>query len=237
MSVTGAAEFGEAGEEGGEFGEADGFRQNFVQAGGEKGLAAVGEGVGGDGDDAGLAGGGELGAERAGGGGAVHPGHLDIHEHEIEGRGAEGGEGREAVGRVGGEVAEFLEHAAENFLVNGIVLGDKDPGGMAGGELGVEFGRRECRRGRCGEACGRRAGEDREMENGSDAGSAFGPQFAALQFGEVAADDEAEAAAAEGAGGGAIGLFEALEEVGRRAAGIPIPVSQTRKVSSLEPSG
>ena len=75
------------------------------------------------------------------------------------------------------------------------------------------------------------------MENGSDAGSAFGPQFAALQFGEVAADDEAEAAAAEGAGGGAIGLFEALEEVGRRAAGIPIPVSLTRKVSSLEPSG
>ena len=35
----------------------------------------------------------------------------------------------------------------------------------------------------------------------------------------MAADDEAEAAAAEGAGGGAIGLFEALEEVGEACGG------------------
>ncbi len=120
---------------GGDVAEFDRLGDVVVHAGGEAGVAIALEGVGGEGDDAGLALGGEVGADLAGGLEAVHLGHLEVHENEVVGAAFEGAEGFEAVGDSVGAVAEAFEEAEGDLLVNEVVFDDEDGERDGFGEL------------------------------------------------------------------------------------------------------
>ena len=110
-----------------------------------------------------------------------------------------------AGGGVGGGVGRMpaFEGVVENFAVGGVVVDDQHP---ATGERAVEeFGRWRRRGG--GEG-------DGDPENGSFAGGADDTDGAAHQLGQAAGDGQPQAGATEAAGGGAVGLDEALEEIG-----------------------
>lgn len=124
-------------EGGGELVEADGFAEVVVHAGGEALLAVAVDGVGGEGDDPGT---GIVGlegvatAELAGGLEAVHPGHLDVEEDDVEGDAGGDVEDFQAIADEFGMIAKTLEEKGDDALVYEVVLGDEDAEGAIGGD-------------------------------------------------------------------------------------------------------
>src|SRR5581483_5891654 len=108
------------------FVELDRLGDVIVHAGVETEFAVALEGVGGDGDDLGLAFGRKAAANGAGGLEAVHLRHLHVHEHELVVAGGKDIEGLDAVGDGVGTVTEAFKEAKRDFLVHGVVLNDED---------------------------------------------------------------------------------------------------------------
>jgi hypothetical protein len=99
----------------------DGFGQVVVHALANEALPLTGNGMGGDRDDGGLGVEGVV-ADRLGGADAVHDGHLDIHEDDVE---------RLALGQVDRLLAvlahhhlghHLLEHGGDELEVGGVVI-------------------------------------------------------------------------------------------------------------------
>ena len=84
-------------------------------------------GVGSHGEDRGVTIGRALNlADAASGCDAIHLGHLDVHEHEVEASLFHHGDGLLAVVGDKDRVATFLKQAFRNRLVNTIVFGQQD---------------------------------------------------------------------------------------------------------------
>lgn len=184
--------------------EADGFREEVVHAGLEATFTIAGEGVGGEGDDDAGIGGGVLAFAKADLGGsfeAVHFGHLAIHEDEVMGVVEGGGEGIAAVGGEFDLEAEAGEHAADDELIGGVILGDEDAGGHGGGGQGIRSGRGS------GLGCGEL--EERVAEGGGGDGAAGGEDGNA-EGGEVRGEGEEIFVGEDGGARAALGsgLFE-----------------------------
>ena len=202
-----------AAEGGGEGREDDGFAQEIVHAGGHATLAVFVHGTGGEGDD------GEIGkaaaprAEFAGRFVAVEAWHLAVHEDEIHFFGAKDGE--RLVALVGGadEVPEAEEHFLAKELVDGVVFGEEDDASAFGEWDGGGWG--------LGRFDG--GGSEFEGESGEECGSetefALDGDGAVHGFDEAADDGQAEAAAAEAACGGGVGLDKGVKEGGELIGG------------------
>lgn len=118
------------GDGGEEFADVDGFADVAVHACIEALFAIALHGVGSEGDDRDAASGAVFAlAEDAGGGEAVHFGHLDIHQHEVKVALTEGIKGEFAVRDDFDGVALFFEDAEGEFLVDGVILGEEDAEG------------------------------------------------------------------------------------------------------------
>lgn len=121
-------------EGGGELVEADGFAEVVVHAGGEAKLAVAVDGVGGEGDDPGVAVVGVASAQLAGGLEAVHLGHLDVEEDDVEGGAGGDVEHLESIADDLGLVAKALEEEGDDAFVDEVILGNKDAEGALGGD-------------------------------------------------------------------------------------------------------
>lgn len=116
--------------------EADGFDEVIVHAGLEAGFTISLHGVGGQGDDGGVAEGGwgwgwGLGfteAEETGGFVAVDFRHVAIHENEVIGLLLEAVKGFAAIGDGLGLIAEFPKELEGDLTVHEVVLGEEDAG-------------------------------------------------------------------------------------------------------------
>ena len=118
--------------------EADGFGEEVVHAGFAAGFADAGEGVAGHGDDGGLMFEEEVAADFAGGVGAAHDGHLEVHEDDVVLGLADHVDGFLAViGDVDDGVAEALEEHGGDFLIEGLIFDEEDAGGVLVGEGGA----------------------------------------------------------------------------------------------------
>ena len=135
---------------------------------------------------------------------AMHAGHLEIGEDEMEGRSG-GGEAGEGLG--GGDEGLDLglpagEEAGDDFAVDGVVIDNHD----------AEAGREREVGGRGGDFLGDGGEWEGEPEAAAAAGLAVDADFSAHALDEAFADGEAEAAAAVGAGVGIVDLAEGLED-------------------------
>src|SRR6185503_12172248 len=93
-------------------------------------LAVALDGVGGHRDHGHVLPGFFLAATQLGGGFvAIHHGHLTIHEHEVVAAALQGGESFFAVAHHLHAMTEFLDHAAREHLIGGVVLDDEDARG------------------------------------------------------------------------------------------------------------
>ncbi len=187
---------------------AEGLAEKIVGAGVDGVLAILGEGAGGEGDDARVGSAGQ-GADLANGLAAVHVRHAEVHQDEAGMPGLEGGDGLGARGGGFGFEADRLEEADEEFAIFGHVIVDKDAkAGLAGSDLvhafaedhGVAFDG----------GGGARLDADGDSEFGAAADLAGDGDVATHEAGEFAADGKAEAGAAEAMAGA--GLGEGLEE-------------------------
>ena len=168
-------------------------------------LLVGGHGVGGEADDRDGAGGAGQAADRLGGGDAVHLGHHDVHQHEVEAAALDRLDGLAAVLHRLDPVAHALEHAGGDQAVGRVVLGDQD---AVRGD-GDCFGGRRLADG----IAARQGQQDVEMEDAAGARRAFDADGAAHAFDQAAADRQAEAAAAEAAGDRAVDLGELGEQL------------------------
>ena len=198
------------------------------------GLAALpalpGHRVGGHGDDgqprqAGVA------ADVAGGLEAVHLGHLEVHQDQVEGvRGAglQHGDGEApVVGHLHGGALLF-EQAPGDELVDVVVFDQQD----------AQAGQRRRAGGR-GRAGRRRLGEveaEGEAEAAALAGCAVHVEVAAHLFDQVARDREPQARAAEAPGHRAVALGEGLEEA-RALAGVHADAGVVDGEAEGQPAG
>lgn len=106
-----------------EFVQSNGLGDVVVHAGLEANVAVPLHGVGGHRDDPDA---GALRAQAAGGFVAVHLGHLAVHEDDVVGLAFEGFEDLKAVGGAVRLNADFQKLADGDFLIHGIVFGEKD---------------------------------------------------------------------------------------------------------------
>ncbi len=125
--------FGGFGEGGGEvaledrddFGFVDGLGDVVVHAGFDAAFAIGLHGVGGHGDDDGVAAGRFGAADLFGGLVAVHDGHLAIHENEVVAIGGDHIDGFLAVGGEFDGKTEALQHPRRDELVDGVVFDEE----------------------------------------------------------------------------------------------------------------
>jgi len=117
---------------------ADGFTEILIHARVEAMSVVFFHGVGGHGDDVGSFRRGEAGTNTVGRFEAIHFGHLDVHEDKVVFLAFDGLDGFEAVGGKVGVIAELLEDAKGDLLVDDVVFGDQDFQRKAGGHGGVE---------------------------------------------------------------------------------------------------
>jgi len=176
--------FGDAIEGGAEAGEVERFYEVVVHARLEAALAVGFHGVGGERDDgearAGV--GFFLGTDDGRGGEAVHFGHLQVHEHDVEFFAADVVDGLRAVLGEDGFVAEALKDGGGEATVEGVVFGDEHTE-AARGQSGLS--------GRCGGRLVQRVGGRGGEADARDEGRAL--RELALRF-ERAAHEFAEAA-------------------------------------------
>jgi len=76
-----------------------------------------------------------------------------------------------------------------------------------------------------------------EEEAAALAGFAFSPDAAAMLFDDAAAEGQAQAGAAQGAGVRGVALLEAVEDAFQFSGAMPRPWSSTMKQTALEPVG
>ena len=124
-----------------EFLGVEGFTEVAVHAGFQASSFIFGEGMGGDGDDPGMAGGsveGFLVANSPGGQQSVHDGHLKVHEDQVERHLAPAGERLFTVVGFHKLVTPFSEQGGQNLTVHEVILDDQDSEGTGrDGGIGV----------------------------------------------------------------------------------------------------
>jgi len=117
-------------DDGEEFGGANRLGDVSVHARGETVFEVAFEGVGVHGHDGDVGAGEFLAlANEARGLVAVHVGHLDVHEDEVEVAGLPGLDGEKSVGGDGDGEAAFFQEADGEGLIDAIVFGKEDSGG------------------------------------------------------------------------------------------------------------
>ncbi len=165
----------------------------------------VGVGVGGQGDDGGMAGGAFELADLAGGGDAVHARHLDVHQDDVEAAGAGGFDGLDAVDDGLGGAVEHFAQGLDHHAVGGVVVDHQDVGGAAAGLFGLDR--------LVGGGRGRLQG-DLEADGGAGAGVGFGRQASAHGAHGASGQGQAQGHAQGGAGGGQGAVVEQAGQIG-----------------------
>ncbi len=113
--------------------QGDGFAHEVVHAGGQAGLAVLGAGMGGHGDDPGLA--SVQAADALGGLKTINPRHLDVHEDHVVGALAQGFEGLLATGRhIAAPVPQLVQQLQRQPAVDCDVLHHQDAQGKVLGQ-------------------------------------------------------------------------------------------------------
>ena len=98
-----------------------------VHAGLQALLLALGRDIRGHGDDGGLIGGVRLGPDETSRFHSIHPGHPDIHEDDVIGRGMHGGDSIHTVVHHVCVIAEPVQHQQHDVLADLVVLDDEHP--------------------------------------------------------------------------------------------------------------
>ncbi len=187
----------------------DGFAEKVIHPGREAVVAVFTCSIGRHGDDNGLF---AISAPDATGGfEAIHFGHLNIHKNEVEGLLLQVVEDFFTVLGDSAGVAHFIEDHNGELSIDRVVFCEEDP---------QRVFLRQARQRLCGgwgSFLGGRFGEDGEIETGAFPGLAADADSAMEQMDEPVGQDEAEAGAAVGAGGG-VGagekLFQFVEGLG-----------------------
>src|ERR1035437_9636404 len=118
--------------------QADRLGEMIVHAGLQAGFAVGGKGVGGEGDHGGVARAVFAAAQFAGGGVAVHPRHLAIHQDQHVVETLQCRQGFLAVGHDVGVEAATLHLETGDALVDRVVFGDENAAAAGAGALLVE---------------------------------------------------------------------------------------------------
>ena len=121
-----------------QFTDADGLGDVIVHAGLQTFFAIAHQRVAGHGDDARALVGGPALADLPRRFQAVHLRHLHVEEQDVVGLLFQRFEDFDAVVGDVGAIAELVQHAEADFLVDGVVVGQQQPQGQAAGEVGIE---------------------------------------------------------------------------------------------------
>ena len=149
---------------------------------------------------------------------------MDVHQHRVPGGRPPDADGLKTVFRRAADASQFRKQALQNAAVGGVVVHDKH---AATGEVGFLGGRLQAGLGRRGGLL-QRHGRNLDLERGAS-GMTPEAEITPHQGCELSADGQAQPRAACRAGLAAVGLDEAVEDVG-----LPISRDARTGVDDLE---